>query len=196
MVDDWTNRKIKNWVIDLVQGKTQSFDLIYHHYAHRIFGMSRSKFCLSVEDSEEVVQDVFVKLWKNRSGIDPERSIEAYLITICKNAVLNRIRKRSTQLHYVQNLTDSENHGINDIENQFNYQEMIGKLEHILSKLSNQRRKVFSMIKIEGYNASEVSEKLNLSKRTIEHHLYHASKLIKEQLDISIQVILCMIIFF
>ena len=183
MVDDWTNRKIKNWVIDLVQGNTQSFDLIYHHYAHRIFGMSRSKFYLSVEDSEEVVQDVFVKLWKNRSGIDPERSIEAYLITICKNAVLNRIRKRSTQLHYVQNLTDSENHGINDIENQFNYQEMIGKLEHILSKLSNQRRKVFSMIKIEGYNASEVSEKLNLSKRTIEHHLYHASKLIKEQLD-------------
>ena len=184
-----TNTKIENWTLGLLRGDTQSFDLIYHHYAHRIFGMSRSKFRMSVEDSEEIVQDVFVKLWKNRAGIDPDRSIEPYLITICKNTVLNLIRKRSTQLHYVQNLVENENRGINDIENKFNYQEMIGKLEQVLSKLSNQRRKVFTMIKIEGYNASEVSEKLNLSKRTIEHHLYHAGKFIKEQLDMNIQVI-------
>jgi len=193
---DKTNSKIVNWIKGLVQGDAQSFDLIYHHYAHRIFGISRSKFHLSVEDSEEIVQDVFVKLWKNRAGIDPDRSIEDYLITICKNTVLNLIRKRSTQLHYVQNLAENESHDLNDIENKFNYQEMIGKLEHILSKLSNQRRKVFTMIKIEGYNASEVSEKLNLSKRTIEHHLYHAGKFIKEHLDISIQVFLSMILFF
>lgn len=196
MENDLTNSKIKNWTIGLVQGDAQSFDLIYHHYANRIFRISRLKFHLSVEDSEEIVQDVFVKLWKNKSGLDPDRSIEAYLITICKNSVLNLIRKRSTQLHYVQNLAENENRGINDIENQFNYQEMIGKLEQVLSKLSNQRRKVFRMIKIEGYNASEVSEILKLSKRTIEHHLYHAGKFIKEHLDIFIQVFLSMVIFF
>lgn len=90
---DRVNSKINNWTIGLVQGDVQNFDLIYHYYAHRIFGTSRSKFHLSVEDSEEIVQDVFVKLWNNRSGIDPDRSIEAYLITICKNTVLNFIRK-------------------------------------------------------------------------------------------------------
>ena len=74
MEDDRTNSKIRNWTIGLVQGDVQSFDLIYHHYGHRIFGISRSKFHLSVGDAEEIVQDVFVKLWENRSSIDLDRS--------------------------------------------------------------------------------------------------------------------------
>jgi len=74
MEDDRTNCNIRNWTISLVQGDAQSFDLIYHHYGHRIFGISRSKFHLSVGDTEEIVREVFVKLWKNRSSIDPDRS--------------------------------------------------------------------------------------------------------------------------
>lgn len=51
---------------------------------------------------------------------------------------------------------ENEGPAINDIQNKFNYQEMIAKLEQVLSKLSNQRRKVFTMIKIEGYNVEEL----------------------------------------
>jgi len=74
MEDNRTNSKIRNWIIGLVQGDVQSFDLIYYHFGHRIFGISRLKFHLSVGDAEEIVQDVFVKLWKNRSSIDPDCS--------------------------------------------------------------------------------------------------------------------------
>lgn len=176
---------LKDLIVGLAAGEAQCLEKIYHRYAKNIYGVARS-FYFSAEDSEEIVQEVFLKVWTNREKIDLSLSFESYIITVAKNTILNVLRSRAMHQKYILELLHSSQSVDNEAESRLNFRELSRHLELILHKLSDQRRKVFVLTKMQGYSVSEVSEKMNLSKRTVEHHLYHAVKFVRAQLNLSL----------
>jgi RNA polymerase sigma-70 factor (ECF subfamily) len=69
-----------------------AFQLLYDRYRNRIYKLSL-RFLKSSILAQEVVQDLFLKLWFSRKNIDPDKPLEAWLFTIAKNALINRFKK-------------------------------------------------------------------------------------------------------
>lgn len=179
----------------LKAGNPYSFEQIYHLYSKKVYGVARS-FYLDHDDAEEMIQEVFFKIWVNRTNINPSLSLQAYLITITKNTVLNFLRSRSVRQNYLLELANEQPLLRSNTDKLLELQELRCKLNALLGQLSPQRSKVFDMIRFEGMRIDEVAEELKLSKRTVEHHLYHATKFIKSRLSLELLVLLSFSGFF
>ena len=157
------------------------FDDLFHTYSKKIYGVAKS-FYLNHEDSEEIVQEVFIKLWNNINKLDPDQSVNSYVITVTKNSILNFLRSKSVRQNYLLEQTYSKPPGKNHVEDFIFFNDLISKLNQCVQSLPPQRRKIFKMVFFDGHSADKVSLKLSLSKRTVEHHIYSANKFIRDQL--------------
>ncbi len=172
----------------IATGNQDYFEKVYHLYAKKVYGVARN-FFLDHNDAEEMVQEVFFKLWKNRGHIDPDLSLEAYLVTITKNTTLNFLRAKSNRIHYIFEATAGNKLLENNVENTIDYHESLARLNEILDEVSPQRKKVFQMVRLDGMKVDEVANMLKLSRRTVEHHLYHATKLVRSKLSFFVLVL-------
>jgi RNA polymerase sigma-70 factor, ECF subfamily len=144
------------------------------YYAREITGQTQL--------AEEVVQDVFLKIWQNRSELSIKRSFKSYLFQSVHNHALNVIRQQKTKKESV-NLPGSEitwqfisdNYEIDDnlIDRIFSDEtELI--IEQIINKLPEQCRKVFRMSRFESLTNEEIASQLGLSENTVKTHIYNA----------------------
>ena len=91
MSKEASSTELRLLVIRLSQGEEKAFEQLYFLFSEKIYHISR-KMDLSHEDAEGVVQEVFLKIWKNRSKLDPELSINAYLIAIVRSLVIKKAK--------------------------------------------------------------------------------------------------------
>lgn len=143
----------------------------------------------SEEEAEDVAQDVFVKLWEEPDlwGGDLSKN---YLYTMVKNNVFNRIKRKNIESRYLNLQIDSHGPGeLAEFEDPLN--EMYRDELHLLLKLAlgqmpDKRREVFEMSRFQQLSNHEIAEKMNLSVRTVEQHIYLVLKDLKELLLIAI----------
>src|SRR5689334_14892813 len=86
----------KELLARLRQDDRKAFDRIYHHYNLKIYG-NVLRMVKNEDDAQELLQDVFLKVWEKRHHIDPERSFKAYLFRISQNLVYNFFRDVSIE---------------------------------------------------------------------------------------------------
>lgn len=144
------------------------------HYAGEITGQPQL--------AEEVVQDVFLKIWQTRSELSIKGSFKAYLFQSVHNHALNVIRQQKTRKESVNLLGSektwkfiSETYDFNDdlIDRIFSDEtEVI--IDQIIKKLPEQCRKVFLMSRFESLKNEEIAAQLGLSENTIKTHIYRA----------------------
>jgi RNA polymerase sigma-70 factor (ECF subfamily) len=128
------------------------------------------------EVAEEVVNDVFVKIWKQRATLLEVQNLESYLFIAVKNGSLNYLKQYS---HY-HIAIDDENTGklisLHNPEQDIEWKELYFRLQQAVNNLPNQCRVVFRLVKEEGFRMKEVAEILGISPRTVETQLYRAIK--------------------
>jgi RNA polymerase sigma-70 factor (family 1) len=127
------------------------------------------------EEAEEIVTDVFVKSWMNRSNLKHLENPDAYLFVAVKNQSLNYIKKYST-IHVVP-IEDSDEANLIDIANphiQLEKKELHFYLDKSIDALPQQCRIIFRLIKEDGLKYKEVAEILNISPRTVQTQLSRA----------------------
>lgn len=127
------------------------------------------------EIAEEVVNDVFIKVWNYRQSLNTVNNPESYLFIAVKNQSLNYLKKYS-HLH----ITLSEDGKIaelvtkNAAVDEVEWKELKHKLAQAIDELPDQCRKIFKLVKEEGFKPKQVAEILNISVRTVETQLYRA----------------------
>lgn len=168
------------------------FEKLYFENAKKVYFIAKG-FYLDHQDCEEIVQEVFIKIWDNIDNIILE-SAGAYISTIARNTILKSLRSKAVRQNYLNNLIQNKFQSINNIDDLINYGELRKRLDSALSELSPKPRLIFELIRLKGITTSEVAEMQNLSKRTVESHLYKATKFIKEQLSIPMMLFLSWII--
>ncbi len=129
--------------------------------------------------ADEAVQEVFIIMWEKRNKLEIKKNLRAYLLAAVKNYFLNYIKenKRFVILDETQNEILVWEDFIEDELN--NYESYLSKLIHLVNKLPKTQQMVFNLNRLRGMSSEEISLRLNISKRTVEHHLYLATKKIR-----------------
>ncbi|MFZ4862115.1 RNA polymerase sigma factor [Sphingobacterium sp. Mn56C] len=165
-------------VTAFVSGDSKAFAIVYNAYAKVIF--KRLLYLLKDENlAEEMLQNVFLKVWINREGIDVSKNLYYYLIAIANNLAVDSLRKGiRKQLLYEQMrfrapvLSES-------VEDQYLHKEDWEILKAAIASLPPQRQVIFTKCKIEGKSYEEVSAELAISTSTISNQLVLAMKSIR-----------------
>lgn len=140
--------------------------------------VSMSRLIKSREDIEELLQELFLRVWRNRGNLDTER-YRGYLYKIAENLVYDRLRKAAREkrlsVDYFTHIIEAYSH----IEEGIFGKEMLEVLQRGIQQLPEQRRKVFELCKIEGKSYEEVSQLLSISVSTVNSHITNANASIK-----------------
>jgi RNA polymerase sigma-70 factor (ECF subfamily) len=133
--------------------------------------------------AEDLLQEVFLKLWKVRATLDERRSIKNYLYTIADNISLNHIRHLKIVTAY-QNQAPSKL--FSAVENpHFILEEKEWKLRlmNAIEALPEKTRVIFLMSRLEDLTYNEIAERLSLSVKTVEGHMIKALKSLRESVS-------------
>lgn len=180
----------------LKKGDMAAFDAIYNQYCHKlhyfVFMYLKQK-----EDAEEIVQEVFIKIWQAKDKIDIYASFESFLFTIAYNATMSLMRKRMSEIksrEYLKSLQqiDTADQVINEI--QFN--ELNQKVQALLDQLTSRQKEVYLLSREEGLTHEEIAKKLDISTSTVNNHLVNTLKILKSHIDNNLAVNLLFICFF
>ncbi len=164
------------------RGDRSAFEFIYHAFAPKLLAFT-GKLVPNPVEAEEVVQEVFVKLWERKHFLDPEQGLDGYLFRMAKNLVYNKARHLVHELAYIKYLTGHIRPGENATEEQIDYQELNYLLEEAYTTLPPTRKRVFVMSRIEGLSNSEIATRLQTSNSNIENHINKALQDIRKKLE-------------
>ena len=161
-------------------GEKDAYRELYERYAPKIYQFSLSY--LNKEDAEGLVQDVFLKIWEKREILDAAKNIKAYIFKIAVNTIYDFIRRKNIENAFNEFAKVNSGSNSNTTWDTVIYDEMKTTLDDLISKMPEQRRRVFLLSKKKGLSNDEIAKKMELSKRTVENQLYRAIIFLKEQL--------------
>ncbi|PTM03599.1 MAG: RNA polymerase subunit sigma-70 [Bacteroidetes bacterium] len=144
---------------NLLSGNEKAMALIYDNYSAALYGVCR-KMLLSTEDSEEVFQEVMVKIWKAGKSFDPNKArLYTWMVNIARNTCIDLMRKNNRRPQ-IQD-TDSNVHVIEQKNHNTEFPvDHIGLKEEI-AKLRKEDRNVLELAYFSGYSQGEIAKKLN-----------------------------------
>jgi RNA polymerase sigma-70 factor (ECF subfamily) len=176
----------KALIIRLKNDDMAAFDQIYHKYNRLLYGFA-IKIVKFNHDAEDIVHDVFLKLWQNRKSIKEDTSFKSFLFTIAYHTIVNLIRKKSVTEEYIEALKDiqKEPPAVSGADLEIEFNELNEKLRNVLEKLPSRQKEVYQLSRDEGLTYSEIAEKLDISVNTVENHMTRALKYLRNQLGTS-----------
>lgn len=158
-----------------------AFAEIYSRYAAKLTGFASSKL-YSLEDSHDVIHDVFVKLWEERAHLMVNRNLEAYLFTVIRYRIIDKIRKNITREDYAGMVLALGISHQAEIEDQISAKEIKKHIDRTLEKLSPRVREIYCLSREENLSIAEIADKLQLSEQTVKNQLTFALKHLRESL--------------
>ncbi|MBI9063764.1 MAG: RNA polymerase sigma-70 factor [Marinilabiliaceae bacterium] len=185
----------KEIIKGLIKEDAKAFEDLYKMYGRRLYVFAFD-YLKSKDDAEEVVQEVFVKIWEKRFQLKQQESIRGYIFTIAYNAIRKAFVKKGREEKNIQLFTQSLLNDSDDSQSEINYSEMMLKIDQIVDQMPDRRREVFNLSKKEGLTNSEIATYLNLSEKTVKNQITLAFQTIREQLKNSLPVILFISMFY
>jgi len=170
---------------ELSEGNAFAWEQLYK----RLFDSLASfvdRIVRSREDALDITQEVFAYLWQNLDKIQPDKSIKSYLYIVAKSLAFKYLRGKAKADGFAS-LSEYPEIPIEDIspDDIVVANELKVLVAVALETMPRQRRQVFEMSRYEGLSYDEIAQKLNLSKRTVELHIYRVTKELKELLYLA-----------
>ena len=171
-----TNSTLENdalLILQLKQGERHAFDKIFNTYWQPLYKsafnvLKDKKIC------EEIVQDIFIGIWKNRNNLEIKVSLEKYLFSSVRYQVFNQFRKNQKNLRaeLFENLDQRCTY--ENPESEVLYKELVQKVDSVVEELPEKCRLVYKMSREEQLSHKEISSRLNISPKTVENHITKA----------------------
>ena len=175
----------------LIAGDVKALKAI-HDFHYDKFLYVALGFIKSQPDAEELLQDVFLKLWQNRENLNIELTYEGYLYTSLKRAIYNKTRdlaRANLPREELQDIFPSSK----NTDDELIYRELTELYEKALQELPPQRQKIFRLRKIEGLSNKQVAEICGISVKMVEKQMTLALNFLKQKLIISKELLLLLL---
>lgn len=151
------------------------FEIIFRQFAPSMFNIAL-RYLRDQDDAQDIVQDVFMNLWRTAGNLDERAPLQHYLARATVNTCLNRIKKTQRQQQYAREQLNTEP----TVEHLLlEHKELEAQYLSILEKLPDQCRRVFEMSRFKGLSPAEIAQQLNISINTVYTHLTTALKKIR-----------------
>ncbi len=166
--------------------KKDLFDLLYNLHYDLLLQIVR-QYVPSIEDAEEVLQDVFMKIWYNFEKIDMNKNVTGYLFKITRNTCLDFLRSKRHALALETNSIQQKNllnfHALtNDTASTIIKNELVALINESIESLPEKCRLVFIKSRFEGMKHKQISSELDISNKTVENHISKAIKHLRKSL--------------
>lgn len=157
-------------VLRLQNSDVSAFDSLYVNY-HQAVYRNILKFVKDVAVAEDILQEVFTKLWEKREEVQADQSVGGWLFVISFNLSVSHVRKKLREQALHKNLLnlEPEDHLMLDRKNLD--EEQYNLLEQAIAQLSPKKRTIVTRCKLEGKTYDEVASELNISRNTVKEHL-------------------------
>lgn len=171
-------------LIGLINGEHKCFKKLFDLYSKPLYRFSFA-YLKSEQAAEDVVQEVFMKIWKRRKDIDPGKSFYSYLFTIALNSIRKQFNELAEENRLKHDILESVYDSDTNIDDNDNYQELLGRLELLINKLPARRREIFLKKKIECKSLKEIAQECNISPKTVEDHITESMNFLRDELKKS-----------
>ena len=164
------------------------FEFVFKAYFPRLMAFTK-KFISDKSAAEDIIQEVFLKVWIKRDEIE-EETFRPYLFTLIRNACLNHIKHQKIVEKHHFDLVDSAKQEtlyyadfFSDPFHQTIFNEVQKEIGTVMQNLPEQTRRVFHLSRFKGMKNQEIAKKLNISVRTVEKHNTKALQKLKAHLS-------------
>lgn len=166
-------------LLQLKRGDENALDVIYRKYWEGLFFYSYH-LLKDKHACEDVIQDLFVRLWENREHLDVRLSLKAYLYASCRYALYKLIRKEQVR----EDIFDAiyERLHTETAYGSLEHKELVQQINVIVNGLPPKCREVYQLSRKENLSYKEIGERLGISVKTVENHINRALKELKQSL--------------
>ncbi|WP_459470011.1 RNA polymerase sigma-70 factor [Aquirufa beregesia] len=165
---------------NLSRSDKAAFEEIYRRYWYKLYCIAYHQIGVK-EDSEEIVQDVFLSIWNRRENVEI-KVLELYLTLSIKYKVYDFIRSQINYRKYQEHII------LKEIDLHFNtddivdFSDLSGAVEKVLALLPEKSAAIFRKSRFENQNTKEIAKQLNLSEKAVEYHITKSLRFLKENL--------------
>ncbi len=169
-------------LLDLIaEGKEHAFNELFNRYWDKLLQTAVHKV-EDVMEAENIVQDVFVSLWKRRKDLQIKGSFSHYLLVSVKYRVIKTLNRQRTQRLYLEG-----EHAYTDLlddstQQYLDFMELRQRLEKLIGDLPEKARLIYRMNKDEGMSYREIAEELNITEKAVDAHLVRTKKILRSGL--------------
>lgn len=161
----------------LDKGNTEAFTNFYTQFFKKLL-IESEKYVKDIHVAEEIVQDVFLKIWEKSEDLINVKSVKSYLYRAVINSSINFInRQRNLEQHHQKIINEFTEGQVEDLDEE---NELIVILFDEIEKLPPKCKEIFKMNRFERLKYKEIALKLDISERTVENHIANALKILRE----------------
>lgn len=158
----------------------EAFDDLFRRYYPSSVALA-SAIIGDVDYARDLAQDIFLKLWLNRSKLDPGKSVRSLILTSVRNASIDHLKtKRTTILSVVGTISEPQG---DTTASEILQNELSSEVDRLIEEMPPVRKKVFLMSRDEGKDRQSIARELNISPRTVDKHLELALKNFRKKLS-------------
>ena len=180
-------------VKNLSKGNLLAFNTLYKEYSSRLYHFAFG-YLKSEEEAEELVQEVFSKIWENRKELKEELSFKSFLFTIAFNIIRKHFRTKAQISEYFRSVKSVDFDAMTS--QKISYDSLYQYISELVNRLPDRRKEIFIKSRFEGLSIKEIAEDMKISHKTVENQLTDALKFIRTNLNReSIAVILFFSLF-
>ncbi len=161
----------------VAEGDQQAFQQLIYHYSERVFFHALT-FVKSWHLAEEIVQDIFLRVWQKREKLAAVDDWDKYLFVLSKNYLINAMQKKAYSIEDAR-LDELEDKALQP-DDQYANKELGTLLQKAIDHLPEQKKRVFEMIHLEGTSQEKVAQTLGIATRTVRWNLASAINEIKD----------------
>lgn len=178
----------------LAAGEEDAFAKIYQQYHAKVYVIAL-RILKSVPQAEDVLQEVFIKLWNHRAKLTDVSDFSAYLNAITRNHIFNLLRKKAHEEVFLKEQQTSTQPSSNQTINDVLYHELDKQLHEAVSHLPPQQKRIFQLSRMHGLKQEEIADSLKISIGTVKKHMMVSLKFIRNYLASAHHLFLLIALF-
>jgi len=169
-----------------------AFTEIYNRYWDKLFTVARYRLDDELE-AEEVVQNIFLSLWKRRNNLELTHSLSTYLSVAVKYQIITKLALLRRKEEHRNLLMNTQEEGVETTEQWLSEKELKLQIEACINKLPKKCRIIFQMSRDQGKTNAQIAEELQIAEKTVEGHMTKALHTLRGSLNISIPLLLLLL---
>lgn len=165
----------------LIDGNPDALEELYNYYYPRLYHFSKA-FLKIEEGIDDILQEVFIKIWKNRKNITTPATYNSYIFTITRNLLLNELRGRLNNQKIKDKIGKLATAAEYSFFEKIEYKDLKEKVDYAINELPVRQKEIFILSRISGLSHKEIADKLEIQTKTVEYHIAKATQALREKL--------------